>query len=219
MSITMPGSLFPRSGSLEPDSTPAAPELARHIQWAATPLEVSRKYQSSRDLSIAGSSRLPIPYGSADLEIEGVPPVQDSPLGRKGVKSVKDAVSQFATGDEEVDPSIMLPNLGTSPSRVAVMSPERRPPHSKGKGRVMEPSPAKAIPSLVNDDPFLDVESDSSGVLRARAKQKELDVAREEFARSGDITVEDADQRSQDKLKIQLLEDEVRRLTAEVSPS
>jgi hypothetical protein len=233
LSITMPGSLFPRSESLEPEETPAAvPNTSRHVTFAATPLEISRRYQTLHDLGEAGSSQLPIPFTPSHLEVEGAPAEQDSPLDRRGVKSVKAALGRFHVDENDADPSIMLPKSTVSPSKApSEPSPSRSPSRDKGKGRAVDPSPERALsPSRVDkgkgkavNDPFLDMDSNVSGVIRYRGKQKELDDAREEFRRN-ELRWEQAGQgdedesRKQDKLRIRMLEDEIEKLKAEVRP-
>jgi hypothetical protein len=230
----MPGSLFPRSESLEPDEgTPGpAPDNSTRVHFAATPAELSRRYQTSGG-DEAGPSRLTIPFPQLHLEVEGAPPEQDSPLGKKRVASTKAAAGQTnpevaAEGSLSISPdnSVSPPATHTvsvsperslscagSPAHSTEFSPQRLSAHTqldKGKG--------KAI-----DNSLFDVDAETSGVIRFRGKQKELDDALEEYRRNeqhreqvGSISNEN-DPHHGDQLKIRMLEEEVRSLRAEVS--
>jgi hypothetical protein len=229
LSVTMPGSLFPRSESLEPEvPTPAAaPSLARHVSFAATPVEVSRRYRTN-DNSEGGPSQGPVPFSEAELELDGVPPEQDSPLLTRGAKSVKTAVGQFHLDEDEADASIMLPNPSLSPVRTAaehspVRSPERTAPATEASpGDEASPVRLDKGKGRATEDPFLDLDPNVSGVIRYRGKQKELDDARAEFRqheeRRGHADHEHQVEgpHEQDKRRIQMLEREIETLKAEV---
>jgi hypothetical protein len=128
MSVTMPGSLFPRSESLEPDEgTPGpAPDNSTRVHFAATPAELSRRYQTSGG-DEAGPSRLPIPFPQLHLEVEGAPPEQGSPLGRKRVASTKAAAGQ-TNPEVAAEGSLSIsPDNSVSPpaTHTVSVSPER----------------------------------------------------------------------------------------------
>lgn len=224
LSVTMPGSLFPRSESLEPENaTPAAPQLARHVSFASTPLELSRRHHSNGD-------RLhhPVPFGESELEVDSVPSEQDSPLLRCST-SLKASSSQV---DGSRGTSASLPNsTASSSSATSPRSPSRSPSENRVWGEGAQPSMDEPSISPTRkdkgkgkamDDPFLNMDPNISGVIRFRGKQKELDDAREEFLRrernveQQGQPLEDSKVQRQDKLKIRMLEQEIEKLKAEV---
>jgi len=138
--------------------------------------------------------------------------------------SVKSAVDKFHIGDEDADPSILLPSPQISPysirkrkrNEIEHTSPEtshRYTREEKGKARATESE-------SIND-------SDRSGFLRVAGKEQELTAAREEFDKNhpGDTSYDSDsisrkhrdEEREKDKARIRLLEEEINRLKEEVS--
>ncbi|KAJ6612270.1 hypothetical protein B0H10DRAFT_2053028 [Mycena sp. CBHHK59/15] len=201
-SFTMPGSLFPRSASMDPESPPEYAD-PRQVRFAP-------------DIISPATRRRP--------EIEG--PLETSPsptrapttpLRPRTVPSVKAAVERFHVGADNADPSILLPSSkgkrkAEAPTEEADELP-RIPAKDKGKARACD----------LGDD------ADTSGEVRVRGKERELFAAREVQKRNEkrrwerdkekdreDDTERDIE-REKDKERIRMLEDEILRLKDELS--
>jgi hypothetical protein len=248
-SITMPGSLFPRSPSLEPDLHREMND-SRRVRFAAdvfSPPHRDPYHQSASPLSMAGPSLSPThsPENPSpdraydDSADEGSPP--SSPFRPPAVSSVKEAVQLFHSGLDEADPALLLPKETTSPSS-KLQSPSRRqrtlqstdegsPSFSltsprKGKGKERESVEIRdfvlELPSQDEDEEEHEHYGDiSSGTMqvRMRGKELELDEALERERQrdeAGATTHADGDERQKDKDRIRMLEEEIRRLRAEV---
>lgn len=204
-SITMPGSLFPRSPSLDldPSFVPLSSGHVRFAQLHARPEELQPKSGPSRHDSIPPSSS----------------PPTHSP--------VKAAIQRF-DGDKSADPSMLLPISPRSPSSrnrakgtrpCLDKSPTSFSSEAKGKQRAVD---------LTNEeDDFL--EPGISGDTQVRGKEHELKKAiqqqlENETRRERQATEEPADfnsheaerERERDKERILQLEEEIRLLKEEV---
>ncbi|KAF8558104.1 hypothetical protein OG21DRAFT_1286076 [Imleria badia] len=223
-SVTMPGSLFPRSPSLVPDRDQCA-QAASHVPITVPSPYDSALYEAEAGPSWTHSSTVP----NADFN----PSIDQyvSPWRTRSVASVKDAVYRFsATEGAEADFSLMLPSPHSSPvkpvsrSRSIDEASPRRPtsnpasPHTtsrKGKERARDSR---------NDDDLDFIVGGSSGHDGVHAKERELDAAREEQREherllSGDQSRRASGERERDKRRIKALEEEVRRLKEELSRS
>ncbi|KAH7912324.1 hypothetical protein BJ138DRAFT_1171990 [Hygrophoropsis aurantiaca] len=195
-SITMPGSFLPRSSSLEP-------ELDHGASHAL--LSISAQGSESGP-SFTAPKSLPESTSAITSDTDGQVPVAPSPWRLNAVSSVKDAIDRFHAGDaKEADFSLLLPSPDNSPVKgkaIAGISTTHKP-SSKGKEKER---------SRVDDSFSFDLDADTSGVIRVRNKQRELDgVLRDRDEQ--DI----GSAREKDKEKIRELEDEIRRLKEELS--
>ena len=218
-SVTMPGSLFPRSPSLVPDK----PDRDQHTQ-AVPPSHDNDLDEAEGGLSWTHSSAVPS-AGAVDLNQTSIDQYV-SPWRTRSVASVKDAVYRFnATEGVEADFSLMLPSPHASPVKPVSKSrsineasshhPISDPPTTasrKGKERARDGG---------NDDDLDFIVGGSSGHDGVHAKERELDAAREEQREhekllSGDQSRRASDERERDKRRIKALEEEVRWLKEEV---
>jgi hypothetical protein len=206
----MPGSLFPRSPSLLPDSPPhyiderddrrvrfenEGPSRPRDIPHPRTPF----------DKATSGSYSSPV---STSM----------SPLDRRGVPSVRDAVRRFRV--EDANASILLPRETVSPGKGKGKAREdeytvSRPPSSRDKGK------QRARDVDGHEHEYVHA-AETSGEVRVRGKERELVEAKEEQMRRGRrkerdrYTDVDEREREKDKEKIKMLEEEIRKLKEEV---
>ncbi|KII89629.1 hypothetical protein PLICRDRAFT_558380 [Plicaturopsis crispa FD-325 SS-3] len=206
-SISMPGSLFPRSTSLEPDSPD---EDEQHVRFDS--------HQPSR-VSGAGPSD---PRASRrEASPEHVP---SSPLRPRAVPSVKEAVSRFVVTDDGADASILLPSPSVSPGnrreKRQCRDGDGLSEKAKGKQRAVE---EEYVP-LTHRDRATAIpisEADTSADIRVRGKERELVVAREEQHANErrweqDKNDDAAKENSKNKERIKMLEEEIMRLKAEL---
>ncbi|KIK96565.1 hypothetical protein PAXRUDRAFT_296740 [Paxillus rubicundulus Ve08.2h10] len=224
----MPGSLFPRSSSLEPDG----PDGDRRVHFlfdVPSPAHPSRSpLGATEDETEAGPSRI---NAAADTSAESADPYQTSldqylsPWRTRSVSSVKDAVQRFNTTEgAEADFSLLLPSPHSSPVKAVARSHSDAEPSQKA-------SSGSAVPTMASrkgkerarDETDCDlafIVGESSG--RVHAKERELDAAREEEREhqrhsSGDHNSQAASgERERDKQRIKALEEEVKRLKKEV---
>lgn len=216
-SLTMPGSLFPRSPSLLPDqaeSTQAVPTVSISVQ-PSDPRKAGRSLTHSSTVSSTDPS----------------PPSLDQyvpPWRPRSVASVKDAVNQFkATEGAEADFSLMLPSPQSSPVKpissarsIDEVSPHRPTSSFSAPFSASRKGKERARDSRHDDDLDFIVcgNSEQNGV---HAKERELNAAREEQREherrlSGNQSRRASDERERDKQRIKALEEEVRRLKEEV---
>ncbi len=202
----MPGSLYPRSPSLEPESHPTS--RSRHVRFQSgigSP-KPNRKFSDTDPSSESTSSTLPFR-----------PPL---------VPSVKDAVSRFRVGDNDADPSILLPK--TSPTRSPITR-KAKPQYEEvfdsdedeEEEDVGDYPPRISAAAKGKQRASMDlVDGDTSGHIRVRGKEQELFTAREQLRRNeerfDDRPEVDNNERERDKEKIKMLEEEVKRLREEV---
>ncbi|KAF8072131.1 hypothetical protein FPV67DRAFT_1651324 [Lyophyllum atratum] len=183
-SVSMPGSLFPRSPSLIPEDVPVN---NRHVRFESdTWGSSSTSLAVNEDDTQPGPSRRPRP-----------------------TSSVKAAVDRFHVGEDDADPSILLPSPTGSPAKMKRSYSARE----KGKGRAMDLSFEEGL------------ESNTSGEIRVRGKERELAAAKadqrrretrdEEQASGSDEELER--EKGHDKERIRMLEEEITRLKEELS--
>ena len=207
-SVSMPGSLFPRSPSTEPDTEPSAVEKEQRVRFSLhTPDPQSpQKQKSSKPLDGSASTS-----GSSRRHSQMVP------------SSAKIAVDKFHIGEDNADPSILLPSPKRSP-HVLVTS------RNLQSRRISSPSsPSSVTTKHKRKDHSVELFSDdcgnASGFLRVKGKEKELIVSGEELYENGRryseapaLTVEQAEHdHISDKIRIKILEEEIQKLKREVS--
>ena len=199
-SVSMPGSLFPRSPSTEPDADLSAVEKEQRVRFAlhASDPQTPQKQKSSKPLDGSAS-----PSGSSRRH------------SQIAYSSVKTAVDKFHIGEDDADPSILLPSPKRSPHVLVpsrnlqsrISSPSAVVTKRKGKDHSLE---------FVSDDC-----GDASGFLRVKGKEKELIASREELyeneRRDNEAPSLSAEQAAHDKIRIKMLEEEIEKLKQEVS--
>ncbi|KAF8802427.1 hypothetical protein BYT27DRAFT_7235351 [Phlegmacium glaucopus] len=211
-SISMPGSLFPRSPSMDPDADPSAAEKEQRVRFA---FHVSQTLDHQSPQRHKSSSSKPL---------DGSASTSRSPRCRpQFASSVKTAVDKFHIGQDDADPSILLPSPKRSPhAMVASRNLQSRRTNSPG---------SPSAPAMRHKRKNLSVESfsddsgDTSGFLLVKGKEKELIAARKELYENGSrdneapaLSVEQAEHdRNRDKVRIKMLEEEVERLKQELS--
>jgi hypothetical protein len=136
---------------------------------------------------------------------------------------VKTAVDKFHIGEEDADPSILLPSPKRSPhALVASRNFQSR--------RISSPSSSSSIATKHRKknhslESFSDDCGATLGFLRGKGKEKELIAARQELYGDGNhdneapaLSVEQAEYNLiGDKIRIKMLEEEIERLKQEVS--
>ncbi|KIJ66812.1 hypothetical protein HYDPIDRAFT_149777 [Hydnomerulius pinastri MD-312] len=227
-SITMPGSLFPRSSSLELDER----EDDRRVRFASDKRHSAQsQHETVQDEPEAGPSRTNASDAPELASIDPNGPPMDqyvSPWRTRSVSSVKDAVHRFNNTDGiEADFSLLLPSPHSSPSKASAKSrsdtdasPQRSSvvPSNSGKGK------ERAREDENDDDDLAFIVGETSGHIRVHVKERELNAAREEQREherrtSGDHSSRASDERERDKQRIKALEEEVRQLKEELSRS
>lgn len=207
-SVSMPGSLFPRSPSMEPDVDPSAAENEQRVRFS---------------LHIAQTSDPQSPQRQKSSSSRGSPFTSGSPRCRSQmVSSVKTTVDKFRVGEDDADPSILLPSPKRSPlALVASRNLQSR--------RMSNPSSPSAVATKHKRkkhsvESFLDDCDDTSGFLRVNGKE-ELIAIREGLYENEShdnetptLSIEQAEHhRNGDKIRIKMLEEEIERLKREVS--
>ncbi|KAF9533725.1 hypothetical protein CPB83DRAFT_902453 [Crepidotus variabilis] len=197
-SMTMPGSLFPRSPSMEPEHG-----HDQRVRFASKLLESPAVWHSPKKRVSSREQNK-----SSQHSQRAFTPSASPPRRRNLDASVKAAVDRFH--EDEADPSILLPSPQTSPHTL------RKQQYSKGrKGK------ERAI------EPIHLAEPASSGVLNVRGKEKELVAARAELDKNERrLEKNEADEpslleqikqdRDRDKTRIKMLEEEIQSLKQEL---
>lgn len=209
-SITMPGSLFPRSSSLEPDTRDnclLASPLAGPSGMANGASSTSQSHSNQTDPS------------SIDTFV--------SPWRTRPVSSVHDAIQRFnITAGEEADFSLRLPTPHSSPAKPSANPPSGADTSLQLASDFVKPSSSAKGKERMQDDDLLYILGDVPNAdTRIQAKERELVAAREEHKRqrlaSGghSIGTSDERERERDKERIRMLEEEVRQLREELSRS
>ncbi|KAJ7183109.1 hypothetical protein C8R46DRAFT_1065897 [Mycena filopes] len=192
-SITMPGSLYPRSASAEPESPPRHSDAEpRQVRFA--PDIVSPPARSRHEADSSARS-FPAPFRPA------------------AIPSVKAAVERFQTGADDADPSILLPS--PKGKARAVVPPEDDSPRltsrEKGKGRARDFEEADTSGQVR-------VKGKERELSAAREEQKRNEERRWERDKMKDKQdeAERDREREKDKERIRMLEGEIQRLKNEV---
>jgi hypothetical protein len=207
-SVSMPGSLFPRSPSMEPDAYPSAVEKEQRVRFAlhTSDPQFPQKQKSSKPSD-----------GSASTS--------GSPRRHSQVvsSSVKTAVDKFHIGEDDADPSILLPSPKRSPHGLVTS----RNLQSRRISGPSSPSTVAMKHKRKNHSVefFSDDCGDTSGFLRVKGKEKELIASREQlyenerrYNEAPPLSVEQAEHdHNSDKIRIKMLEEEIKRLKQEVS--
>jgi hypothetical protein len=194
----MPGSLFPRSDSLEPEHNEEERVISRGFLSGS---DNAHNQERNPDpiLHSPESGRESEPGPSRYLDATPADVTGPSPWRTRPIASVHDALKRFnASGGEERDFSLLVV---ASPAR-----PESPGTTRKGKER-----------AVVVDDEVGD--EDLAFILdhnRVQDKEKQLDAARRETGAKSKTTNDG--ERERDKERIRMLEEEVRMLKEEVCP-
>lgn len=226
----MPGSLFPRSPSLIPDSLPQyLDDDERHVRFASagfSPIQGNSEAGPSRPRDIPCSQNTICAHGNTSSfsdHASSFPRSSSSSFRSRGsVSNVKDAVMRFRVDKDGADASILLP-------REKSLTPGKK----KEKQRASDASPTGSSPREKGNYRALDLEPEyhhaveTSGEVRVRRKGCEQTEAREDQRKKARVQRDmhdgqvEADEegvvRNEDKAKIKMLEEEVLRLKAEVS--
>jgi hypothetical protein len=215
---TMPGSLFPRSASLEPDPTPAQSNYGLLRERHRAPVMPSRTPLHSKErptaiTSAARSPEDPNPFFG----------ITNTLARARGVVAITDDAKRFLEDANLSPPSSPSPASASHVRSVAV----RKSPVSPcvENKRPSKSSVAKGKEKATEFDFDFDLEAaDTSGMLRVRGKEHELREAREEHMRKEQERELDPDttlimeEREQDKERIRKLEAEVSWLKRQVRP-
>lgn len=190
LSISMPGSLFPRSPSLEPEHSPTI-EREQRVRFASTIPDSPHPH----------FSRISKPQSA----------VSPSPPSTPRHKKQFDPTVQAAVGrfKEDADPSILLPKMQTSPHAVHQCSGV-----DKGKGIAIE-----VIPTEDGETSgILRVRGKEKELVAVREdlNKNERRLERTDVTESSFLEQIKQD-RDRDKEKIRMLEGEIERLKKEVS--
>lgn len=192
----MPGSLFPRSPSVEPEH---------------------HNHASSRQQRVRFSSKSPSTRPHKQSTASPSTPPRRSNKG----SSVRSAVDKFCVGEDDADPSILLPSPKKSPLAVGTTNylhprgadqdlPSPTSRKDKGKARATDSSPVEYF--------------DSSSYLHVKGKERELVAVREELHENerrrenyhrGESSSQGRERES-DQARIRMLEEEITRLKEEV---
>ena len=206
-SVSMPGSLFPRSPSMELDADPSAMEKEQRVRFAlhTSDPQSPQKQKSSKPLDGSASTS-----GSPRHRSQNISP------------SVKTAVDKFHIGEDDADPSILLPSPKGSP-HVLVTS------RNLQSRRISSPSSLSADSTKHkrknHSVEFSDDCGDAPDLPSVKGKEKELIVSRGELYENErhdnevlSLSVEQAEHvHNSDKIRIKMLEEEIEKLKQEVS--
>ena len=225
-SETMPGSLYPRSPSLEPEHhMNGGDDAHRNFRFESNPSRHrlgnpsnTRSALSSHiEMPEAGPSspRSPISRNASTKK----PSILRSPSRPRPGSMIDDAVRRFS---DDADPSLLLPSVQLSPN----MHRNGRSRMAKGKAKAIsfESSDAERSPESSRSayDYSEPIHGDSSGEIRVRGKERELIAVieeqkeKEQHWEGGPDTTQIYEDRLGFQEKIRLLEEEVRQLREEV---
>lgn len=204
-SITMPGSLFPRSDSLQPEPHDEEME-SRRVRFLSASEDTYTHERNSNPVPRTPQSTFDIDAEPGPSNSPHVTPEDQtgpSPWRTRPIASVHDAVQRFtASGGEERDFSLLVVASPMDPADAE--SPGATPPPGgvsrKGKERAVD-----------------DGDEDLAFILdhhRVQDKEKQLDAVRRETGAKSKTTGDE--ERDRDKERIRILEEEVRMLKEEV---
>ena len=189
-SISMPGSLFPRSPSIEPDTS--ATEREQRVRFASKTLDSPAPHFSPRK---SGSS-----FSSESRSSTTTLSSPSTPRRPKHSDSVKAAVARF---QDDADPHILLPNSKSSPRALG----HTENSIDKGKGRAVECGE-------------LNISRMKGKEKELVAARQELDRTERRLESGNDVELHPLEEtkrgRNRDKEKIRALEEEIERLKQEV---
>jgi hypothetical protein len=190
-SISMPGSLFPRSPSIEPDTS--ATEREQRVRFAYRILDSPAPHFSPRK---SGSSFSSESRSSAT----NISPPSTPRLPKHSDSSVKVAVARF---QDDADPHILLPNSKSSPHALGHTGNS----NDKGKGRAV-------------DCAGLDISRMKGKEKELVVARQKLDRTERRLESGNDAELDPLEEtkrgRRRDKEKIRALEEEIERLKQEV---
>ncbi|THH16663.1 hypothetical protein EW146_g4009 [Bondarzewia mesenterica] len=229
-SITMPGSLFPRSPSMETDESGNVGDASKsRVHFALDVNKVPEKRPGNARFGTPDGDKLSEAGPSSPISLDAsrrnttVANSPKSPSRLRPGSLVDGAVRRFS---DDADPSLLLPSVQISPSGNRFTYSKS----SKGKERALYSSDVEQSPEHSSwkgkertYDYLEPIHPDSSGEIRVRGKERELSAVREEqrererhWEREADTSEIYAEKHGYEE-KIKLLEEEVRRLKAELA--
>ncbi|KAG0691939.1 hypothetical protein DFH29DRAFT_616458 [Suillus ampliporus] len=209
-SITMPGSLFPRSDSLEPEPDEGVETRKVRFLSASENTHAHERNPNSIPRTPSGlNAQESEPSPSNSQNANPADETGPSPWRTRPIASVHDAVERFtASGGEEREFSLLVAVSPAGP-----VSPE-----SPGTIHEKPHSPLSSVSRKGKERAVDDGDEDLAFILdhhRVQDKEKQLDAARRETGAKG--KTKDVGGRERDKERIRMLEEEVRMLKEELS--
>ena len=199
-SCTMPGSLFSRSPSMDPDSNQADLRVRFLADCEASSSSGPRHDHDPGEDNIPGpSSRL---RSQSPLDTDRMGKLHRKPF-------VKAVVDKFRLSEKDADPSILLPSPTNSPGKGKIFSSGQFQSEQTGGGGGRWKGKQRAVSPVQEHG-----ENPRNPLLRG--KEKELDFVREE-QRKHERSWEHGQDDLHDKERIRMLEEEIQRLKTEVS--
>ncbi|KAF8656812.1 hypothetical protein AX16_002361 [Volvariella volvacea WC 439] len=226
LSVTMPGSLYPRSPSTEPDSLEQLQcATRRHVRFASGIASHPTVHPSSLDEKFSTDQK-DLEEHRSTTPIGSPPAKKRSPFAtlsprRNIAPVVKAVVDKF--GDDNADPMLLLPNPNTSPVRVNVTSSRTA---ARNRGASGTP-PVFGDDSSAVEDGYVQKFSEE-GEFQMKGKECELRLIQEQYQRNERRWERDKDgeasqpqeeiekERQGDKERIRILEEEIQRLKEEL---
>lgn len=199
-SCTMPGSLFARSPSMDPEPNQIDLRVRFLADFEASPSSgPTQDHDPGEDNMPGPSSRLRSDYR-----------LDTDRMGKSHRKSsVKAVVDKFRLGEKDADPSILLPSPTNSPGKSKIFSSGQLHSEQTGEGNSRRKGKQRAVSPVQEQgenprDPLF------------KGKEKELNFVREE-QRKHERRSERGQDDLHDKEKIRMLEEEIQRLKTELS--
>ncbi|KAF7789746.1 hypothetical protein EIP86_000692 [Pleurotus ostreatoroseus] len=223
---TMPGSLFPRSASLEPDPTPAFARVkGTRPQMRYAPNARSPLYQTIETIVEQGETSQRIDTVVANSPGSSANPflvrddAQDGPPTPKGIVSTSYAAARFLNERH--------PTPRSSPSPMAALTPEAPSVYEDVDEDVDEDEDDQQIRVSISkgkerahDESYEFPHAETSQEIRIRGKEDELQQARDDQYRKEQELDPDTtlalEEHERDKERIKFLEAEVMRLRDEL---
>ncbi|OCH90324.1 hypothetical protein OBBRIDRAFT_887768 [Obba rivulosa] len=194
--ITMPGSFFPRSSSLQPSEPPSPEEITRRVRFirpGEDPNAAGANQRKSRTRSKLREEVVTIPEDDGDDVQPDAVADQNVADGPTSATSRERSRERSTNGAGTMPPIDAAPSTDFSVEYTSAQMSEK----ARGKQRAAAHDP------------------DTSSELRVWGKESELRAAREAHARI--LTTADEEERERDKLRIKLLEEEVERLRTQLA--